>query len=250
MIKYTLYLDASGDSGWFAPYGNSSNKFYVLGGLALSPEAEYSAKVKLAEIVNKHFSLVKPKELKYTYIISNKVEPFKFLNENQRKALADDVFSLISELSPVLFSTVIDKEKLKIKYGEYAYDPKYLSLVSTVSRFSMMLKRNSCTGQVIMDDEHARKDKDLQKSIHELRGDDTIIRSSRYNPRSKERLERIINSILFSHSEASEGIQLADFIAKVVWIKYTYGKQDRFNQIEKLFDHNEYRYFDPSLVPK
>jgi hypothetical protein len=249
MIKYTLYLDASGDFGWRPPYGNSQSKFYVLAGLALTPEAEYKAKTELPNIVDKYFTS-KPKELKYTYIISNKIEPFKSLDENQRKALSDDIFTLILEMSPILFATVVDKEKLKERYGDRAYDPKYLSLISTISRFSMMLKRNSDTGQVIMDDEHARKDKDLQKTIHKLRANDTIIRSRNYNPPSIERLERITNSILFSHSEASEGIQLADFIAKVVWIKYTHAKINRFMQIEKLFDHNEYRYFDPCLIPK
>ncbi len=245
--KYTLYLDASGDSGWVAPNGTSKFKYYVLGGLIVTPEQESQMIVGYNMLMEKHFSLPlsKPFELKYTYITSSVKEPFKLMTEEQKKALADDVFKLIINLNPILIATIVDKERLKNRYGIGAYNPTHYALRATAVRFSMTLKGLEGIGEIIMDEDKT----DLQTFLSRARRGDLTIRGWRYNPRYSEFLEPIINSLLSTKSEDSVGIQLADFVVKTLWFKYVYDKGDRFSQIEPLFFRLKGRRVEPSVVP-
>ena len=83
-----------------------------------------------------------------------------------------------------------------------------------------------------------------------LRRKDTIIRGQTYNPRYEEHLEPIINSMLFTKSEDSIGVQLADFVAKTMWFKWVNQKEHRFDQIEKLFFRLDGSSFtEPCIIP-
>jgi hypothetical protein len=252
MDKYTLYLDASGDPGWPLPWGKSSNKLYVLGGVILTPQQESIARTNMKSLIDKHFpSASKPPELKYTWIAEGRPRPFDTLAPLQRKKLADDVFDLLLFLKPTLMCTVVDKEKMKQRYGGNAYYPKNYAFISTISRFSMTLKRGDNIGEVIMDDEQAYRDTQLKEKIAEKRRDGAIIRGHQYDPRYSEHFEPIINSLLFSKSEESPGIQLADFVAKTAWYHFAYNKSDRFTQIKHLFDRSaQGRVFEPCVIPQ
>lgn len=251
-IKYTLYLDASGDPGWPQPWGISPNKFYIIGGIVLDPVKESVAVTDLKTIVEKHFeNIQKPDELKYAWVVNGGKTPFNLLDETKRKNLADDIFLLIKRLEPKILCTVVDKEKLKRRYGERAFDPKTYAILSTLVRFSMTLKREKKFGEVIMDDENAVKDKQLQEFINKRRKHGAILRGLMYNPLASEKLEPLINSLLFTKSEDSAGIQLADFAIKTVWFKYAYGKDRRFSEIQHLFDKSPSgKQYEPCLIPQ
>ena len=44
MVYKTMYLDAAWDLGWPPPFGKSKVQWYVLAGLAVSPDDDYKAK--------------------------------------------------------------------------------------------------------------------------------------------------------------------------------------------------------------
>lgn len=249
--KYTLYLDASGDPGWPVPYGKSPHNFYVLGGLVLTPEAEAIVKEEIQILIRTYIlPSARTKELKYTPLIGGYAQ-FKHLQPVQRKELADKVFSLIDRVKPVIMATVIDKTRLKQKYGDCAYDPKVLAFQGIIARYSMNLKRCSTYGEIIMDDEEITKDNELQKYLGSLKTHGAIIRGRSYNPFCSERYEPLLNSLpLFSSSQESPGIQLADFVVKAVWMQYVKGTSYRFEQIRPFLSSANGKVFEPSVFPK
>lgn len=177
---------------------------------------------------------------------------FSELDHPQRLAMANEVFTLLSELKPVLFATVVDKIRLKQKYLTSAYDPKILGLRATIGRFSMFLKRQTNgIGNVIMDEEEVRKDKLIQEMILTLKITGTEIRGWSYNPQYRDRLDRILNTITFANSSITTGIQLADVCCRTVWQHYERGKSERFEQMTPFWNRESNgKIYEPSIIPK
>ncbi len=252
---YTLYLDACGDPGWCPPNGKSPIKHYVIGGLALTAASNLVANGEVERILNKYipfsWSVSKYKrELCYHHLIRGK-GLYESLDHPQRLAMANEVFDLFLQLKPVLFSTVVDKERMKARYGVNAHDPKIYAIQATIHRFAMFLKRQTNgVGSVVMDSEEYRKDHLLQEMIRQFKSTGIIIRGWNYQPVHEEHLERILNTIAFSDSDLSSGIQLADVVCRTVWQNYESAKNQRFTQLAPLWNRDTYRIYEPSLVPK
>jgi hypothetical protein len=255
MKSYSLYLDASGDPGWPPPFGKSQIKFYVMAGLALTPEQDHKAHIETDRILNKYIpsarwaSLADKYELHYHSLIRGK-GIYSKLQRLELKAMADEVFDFLLDLKPVLFATVVDKVKQKLKYGPGAYKPRRLAVRATIHRFCMFLDREKGVGSVIMDEEDYRKDKEIQEMVHRFRTFGITIRGIRYQPLKESWLERVLNAINFTPSEMSPGIQLADFCSRSTWQHFERGKSNRFNQLSPLWDREQNRVYEPSVVPK
>lgn len=244
--NFTMYIDASGDPGWPPPYGKSQNNYYVLVGIAMPPEADHKAHVKVQEISEIFFG--KWEELKYTNLIFGK-GPYKHLSDEQRKKLADSVFDLILELRPTLFATIVDKTKMKCRYGSAAINPMMYALRALVGRFSKFLQRKKALGTLVMDSEEHRKNKQLRSMIYSARRYGIGISGLFYQP-PLDKLERLLNTISFTPSEMCPGIQLADFCAHSIFLCFERNKCRRFKQIEPLFDRSNNTIWEPSIVPK
>ena len=251
--SYTLYLDSTGESGWNPPYGKSKNRFYVVAGLAITPESNLEAYREVDRILRKYIPTQEwssPKfELCYHHLIRGK-GVYHSLSHPQRKAMADEVFDLILSLKPILFATVIDKPALKGRYGINAYDPKLLAIRATIHRFAMSLKRENAVGTVIMDAEEYRKDHLIQEMVRTFKKNGIIIRGFTYQPMYIERIARIIDTISFTASDESSGIQLADFCARTTWQHYEKNQSRRFQQLSPLWDRVGNRIYEPSVFPK
>lgn len=251
-----LYLDSSGDPGWPPPFGKSKLTWYVLAGLALSPEADHQAHIEVDKILEKYVPYNERKkwppkdyEIHYHDIIRGK-KIFSHLQHPERKALSDEIFALLLKLKPTLFATAIEKTKHKQKYGLHADNPRSLALRATVHRYSMYLNRHSLLGSVVLDEEEYRKDKELQKMTHEFRRYGIILRGWNYQPRYEDKLDRVLNTITFAPSEMSPGIQLADVCSRATWTHFESGKSNRFNQIAPLWNRDQNRVYEPSVIPK
>ena len=249
----TLYLDSTGESGWNPPYGKSENRFYVVAGLAITPETNLEAYQEVDRILRKYIPRQEwdsPKfELCYHHLIRGK-GIYASLIHAQRKAMADEVFDLIFSLKPILFATVIDKPALKLRYGNNAFDPKLLAIRATIHRFAMSLKREDAVGSVIMDAEEYRKDRLIQEMVRTFKKDGIIIRGWKYQPFYREKIARIIDTINFTDSNVSSGIQLADFCARTTWQHYERKKSMRFQQLSHLWDRAGSTTYEPSVFPK
>lgn len=252
----TLYLDSTADPSWPSPFGKSSMIWYVLAGLAVTPDTDHRAHSEIKRILSKYIPEEERKkwppeqyELHYHDIIRGN-DIFSHLADIERKNLSDEVFDLIVGLKPTLFATVINKKKLREEYGTRAYSPRSLALRATIHHFSMYLNTNQQLGFVILDEEEYRKDKEMQQMAHEFRTDGVILRGWGYQPVYEDRLERILNSIMFTPSHMSPGIQLADACSRVTWYEYEYGESNRFAQLTSLWNRDDKRIYEPSVIPK
>jgi hypothetical protein len=251
MDSCTLYLDASGDTGWTPPFGKSKTEWYVLAGLVLTPEADLKAHKETYRILEKYVPEdVRAKfpdkmyELHYLDVIRGQ-NLFSHLEQVQLKALADEVFALLLDLKPVLFATAINKTQLKRLYGSHAHAPNRLGMRATIGRFSIYLQRENLIGSVTYDAEEYRKDKSLQEMILGFRRYGIVLTGQNYRPRMDDTLGNLLNTINMSGSETSPGIQLADFCSRSVWQHFEHEKSNRFNQISMLGDGN----YEPSIFP-
>jgi hypothetical protein len=251
----TLYLDASGDPGWYPPDGSSKEEWYVFGGLALFPQSDHKAHIEVEKIINKHIPSnmletipIHEFEINYSHIIYGK-RMYKQIDGIIRKQIADNIFDLIIDLSPVLFATAINKKQLKKLYGSYAYNPKDLALRSIIHRFSIYLEREKLLGLLVVDEEDYLKDKQMQNMISYYRKYGITIRGQNYRPIYENSLNKILNTIHFTPSYLSPGIQLADVCARATFMHYARNKSNRFNQLGVLWDRNKERTFEPVLFP-
>ena len=190
-------------------------------------------------------------ELVYHDLIHGK-KAFSVLRPEDRRAMADEVFELFTELNPVMFATVIDKVNLKHRYGENAYDPKNLAIRSTIARFSLFLEHKNGIGNIMMDKEEVRNDRSIQEIIRIAKIVGIELRGSSYQPIKHDKLERISNTISFLDSAAITGIQLADVCCRTVWQTYEYEhrKASRYYQLEPYWNEDENRVYDPTIFPK
>ncbi len=255
-IHYTLYLDACGDPGWCPPNGKSNAKHYVIAGLALTASSNLTANTEVERILNKYVphtpwcATKYKREICYHHLIRGK-GLYERLDHPQRLSMADEIFTLLLQLKPVLFATVVDKVRMKERYNIHAYDPKIFGIQATMHRFAMFLKRQTDgVGAVVMDPEEYRKDHLLQEMVRTFKSTGIIIRGCDYQPRYEEHLERILNTIAFSDSDLSSGIQLADVCCRTVWQHYESAKSIRFGQLASLWNRENSRIFEPSLIPK
>jgi hypothetical protein len=253
MQSLTLYLDSTGESGWNPPYGKSKNRYYTVAGLAITPESNLEAYREVDKILRKYIPRSEWDspifELCYHHLIRGK-GIYRTLPHLQRKAMADEVFDLILGLKPILFATVINKLALKRRYGVNAFDPKLLAMRATIHRFAMSLNREKAVGTVIMDEEEYRKDHLIQEMVKTFKKNGIIIRGYNYQPRYIEKIDRIIDTISFTASNESSGIQLADFCARTTWQHFERNKSDRFQQLDSLWDRDGDNKYEPSVFPK
>jgi hypothetical protein len=251
----TLYLDASGDPGWPKPFGNSRTEWYIVSGLVLSPANDFIAKETSDKILKKYIRenerrKFPPKfyEINYHDIIRGK-NLYGSLEDIRRKTLSDEIFDLLKSLKPILFATASNKTQLKRVYGSQAYHPRVLGLRATIHRYAMYLERINEIGSIVVDQEEYRKDKELQAMVQDFRRDGITIRGDNYQPMVENKLRRILNTISFTPSHLSIGLQLADVCSRVTWFHFERNKSMRFNQISSLWDRESEKIYEPSIIP-
>lgn len=250
----TLYLDAAGDPGWPPPFGKSRVEWYVLAGLALGPDddlriaqeiqkllKEYVADAERAKWPSRNY------EIHYHDIIFGK-NIFSSLDDIKRKELSDKIFSLFALVKPTIFATAVNKTQMKRVYGGNAWNPRLLSMQSTIRRFSMYLRRENQVGTAMVDEEEYKKDKQIRQLVHNLKRYGAGIPNHTYQPMD-DRLERLLNAISMSPSEMSTGTQLADVCSRSIWSHFEKSKSNRYLQLQQFFDSYNGVVYEPSIVP-
>jgi hypothetical protein len=229
-------------------------RYYVVAGLALTVEADLKANTEVNRILQKYVGSATWRgyklELVYHDLIRGK-GIYEGLDHPVRKAMADEVFVLLSQSNPVLFATVVDKIKLKEKYRVNAHDPKLYGIRATIHRFAMFLSnQTNGVGNVMMDAEEYVKDRLIQEMINSFKIMGVIIRGWNYQPRYEEKLNRILNTISFADSTMITGIQLADVCCRTTWQHFEHAKSDRYAELKPYWNHSNTRIFEPSVIPK
>ena len=250
MDSLFLYLDESGDGGWTKKYGgNSKSPYFVYAGAILTPEQNYEIKDKLNQIINIHFDWVRPDEIHFADLVHQNDE-FGLLSEDEKESMSNDIFDLILDVEPVLMATVVDKDRMKERYGDNANPPKRYGFRSTVERFHKHLVEHDSIGVVTIDAQERTIDSKLRDLIYSAQ--DTGIKLPGASSRRDTTLPRLMDTITVTPSEMSSGIQLADVVAYQVHHQYKYrGDSYGYKKIEHLFRDPQKSYFtEPSVIPK
>jgi len=146
--------------------------------------------------------------------------------------MADAVYDLITEIEPTIISIVVDKEKYFAKYAQP--DPvKHTSFQYLMDRYEKFLSRRDSYGVLVYDYE-GKRDKYIRKMLEEAR----LIGSFDYRFLTYWKYKRITETIFFTESENSIGLQLADFVAYAILVCYEKKYCERFNQLQPLFDRD------------
>ncbi len=151
--------------------------------------------------------------------------PFDYIDFKQ---LTDDIAQFLSQAHITLFVIAIDK----VKYSKRGYGSVNTivneALEEIVNRFHIWLQRQQTFGLIV--------------SGASTKGFDTSIRSAyeyfRLRSTTYVTLNRIIDTIFFTPSETSIGIQMADFVSCAIKGNYEYGDSKVFDQIERNFDNS------------
>jgi len=226
---YFMFVDASGDPG---PFRGENTRFYVLSGLILMPEKWYEAYNGILDIISRFFpriDLTRRPELHMNHLRRGK-GIYGRLNRDQRRQMADAIYNLIEKIEPIIISIVVDKEKYFARYTK-SYPVKHTSFHYLMDRYERFLSRRASYGILIYDYE-GKRDRDIRNMLEESR----LIGSYNYRFHTRWQYERIVETIFFTESETSIGLQLADFVAYAIFACYEKKYCERFNQLQPFFD--------------
>lgn len=237
-----MYMDESGDGGLPSPYGASNTRHMVYAGAVVSAAQNLALRRGVEKIFALEFGSDVPEELHYGDIINDR-GIYDDMEGIQKKEIADAVFDLITDVEPTIIATVIDKKKHGNRYTD-PWPPKPYIFRATVARFQYYCDVNSGVGMVVADAEQSFIDNELRQIVYNAKSDGVRI------VEKGSKLTNIMDSVLFTPSEMSPGIQIADFIAYAIWSDHEYGNSRRWNQIKHLMRDPEGSGFtEPSLLP-
>ncbi len=217
-----LYIDASGDPG---AYMGKNTKYYVLGGVCLSYKDWKFITDDFRSIVSKYFGAFQIPEIHTKDLISHNA-PFDKIDHKQ---LADDITRFISESHTTLFGVVIDK----LEYAKKGFGPPNTivnkALEEMINRFHLWLQRHKTFGMIVSDTSTDGFDTSVRNTYEYFKKVGT----------SFVTLNRLIDTLFFTPSETSIGIQIADFVSYSLKRNYENGDSKIFNQIDKKFDRTK-----------
>lgn len=246
-----LYLDESGDGGWTRKYGGNSNSpYFVYAGVILTPKKNYRVKRKLNDLLNEYFSpRERPEEVHFADLVHQNGK-FDNLSNEERDGLSSDIFDLIHEIEPEIMASVVDKDRMKERYGDDANPPKRYGFRATVQRFHKHLVEHDAVGVLTIDSHERTLDLQLRNLIYNAQ--EYGIKISGASSKEDTTLPRLMDTVTVSPSEMSAGIQLADVVAYQIHHQFKYSDNSYgYEAIEHLFRDPENSHFtEPSKIPR
>ena len=219
-----LYIDASGDPG---PFRGKNSKHYVLCGVSMSYKDWKFITEDVRAIMSKYFERESIPEIHSHELVRGR-PPFENIDH---QALTSDLTNFLRSAHITLFGAVIDKNF----YLENHLGPPNTitnkSLEEVVNRFHIYLQRHKSQGMIISDASTEKFDTGIRSTYDYFRTQGTTY----------VKLNRVIDTIFFTPSETSIGIQLADFVAYSVKRKFENEDDTIFSGIESKFDHSNGR---------
>lgn len=229
-FMYLMYIDESGDT---VPLSQKGKSFLVLTGCIVNETERVGIESRLRDIKKKYFQNedieIKSNFLRYAnpdVLISS---PLKLHDREQYNKLEDEITKYLQDIPVELISVVIDKSAYWEQYpSQNPYEIAYLYLLE---RFQMYLKEKRALGLCIIDPREGQVEKtfiadSLEKIHHAMRWQDGGF---------WKKCPNIIERLLYSTSDGTIGIQIADLYCYPVFhvFEYNKGAEDywRFNDI-------------------
>ena len=231
---HIMYIDESGDT---TPLSQGGKKFLILTGCIIFENDIPKIEEKLRGIKSKFFqnpdTEIKSNFLRYSNPDLNESSPIKLNDRAKYDELEKDMTEFLKNIPATLYSIVIDKSGYWKQYpSQNPYDVAYAFLLE---RFQKYLKRKDAYGICIIDPREGQVEKNFIGQ--EL---DRLHNKMRWNPSGiLNKCPNIIERLLFSTSDKTIGIQIADLYCYPVFHIFEYNKTK-----------GEYWRFDELTYPK
>lgn len=230
---YIMYIDESGDT---IPISQKGKKFLVLTGCIINETDRLKIEEDLRIIKRKYFQNedieIKSNFLRYANPDLEFDSILKLHDREMYNQLEADIKDFLVSIPVTLISVVIDKAAYWKQYpSQNPYEIAYLYLLE---RFQNFLKENNSLGLCVIDPRVGQVEKsfigDSLKSIHHaMRWRDGVV---------WKKCPNIVEKLLYSTSDDTVGIQIADLYCYPIFHIYEYGKQPdeywRFNDVTRL----------------
>lgn len=227
---YLMYIDESGDT---APLSQGGTKFLVLSGCVINETAIQSIDERFREIKVKYYQdsdvEIKSNFLRYANPDLSESSPLKLNSRQKYDELEKDVGNFLKSADVVLYSVVIRKEPYWESYP--AQNPYHIAYVFLLERFQKYLLSKNSLGICIIDPREGQTEKHFMgnelSSLHEkMRYEDGVV---------WKKCPNIVEKLLFSQSDKTIGIQIADLLCYPVFHVFEYNKKGsdywRFNEL-------------------
>lgn len=229
-----MYLLFADESGTPPKPDKAAGKYMVLGGLIV-PEGVWRAIAKEFGRVREEYAI--SGEIKWKFFGPDNNDPknsIDHLTKERKQELRDDLFRIVTSRKSV--KVICCVTSIEAAYARPTIitqeDVYHLTYKGLTERFQYFLQdATRITGQtqsgiVVCDHRMTTDDKKLRARHHQLIETDEEYTSTYAN---------FIETIFFSPSEASVGLQLADMVAGAVHRSFQYGEHRFANQIQSAF---------------
>ena len=215
-----MYIDESGDT---IPLSQDGKKFLVLTGCIIKEEDMHAIEEKLRTIKHKYYQdsdiEIKSNFLRYANPDLKEYSPLKLNSKDKYNELEKEVSDFLKEIDVTLYSVVIHKEDYWSQYP--AQNPYHIAYVFLLERFQKYLKSKDSLGICIIDPREGQTEKHFMgnelSSLHEkMRHEDGSVWTKCPN---------VVEKLLFSQSDQTVGIQIADMYCYPIYHVFEYDKK-------------------------
>lgn len=214
-----MYIDESGDTITLSQGGK---KFLVLTGCIIAEENKVAIETRFREIKQKYYQNpdieIKSNFLRYANPDLAENSPIKLRDRQKYDELEAEMADFLREIPVTLYSIVIYKKDYWQQYP--AQNPYEVAYIFLLERFQKYLEENSSLGICIIDPREGQVEKAFIGE--ELDHIHNLLRWSDHGFWKK--CPNIIERVLFSTSERTVGIQLADLYCYPVFNTFEYDK--------------------------
>jgi len=215
-----MYIDESGDT---IPLTQNGKKFLVLTGCIIHEEKIQEIEDKLRKIKHKYYQdsdvEIKSNFLRYANPDLSESSPLKLNSKDKYNELEKEVCEFLKEIDVVLYSVVIHKESYWEQYP--SQNPYHIAYVFLLERFQKYLKSKDSLGICIIDPREGQTEKHFMgnelSSLHEkMRHEDGSV---------WKKCPNVVEKLLFSQSDQTVGIQIADLFCYPIYHVFEYDKK-------------------------
>jgi len=227
---YLMYIDESGDT---VPLSSKGKKFLVLTGCVIQEEDIQKIETSLREIKQKYYQNhdieIKSNFLRYANPDLTESSPLKLNSKQKYDELEAEVNIFLQSIPVVLFSIVINKEKYWEQYpAQNPYDIAYIFLLE---RFQKYLESKKALGISIIDPREGQVEKhfmgeELDRIHNKMRWEESKFWT---------KCPRVVEKLLFSQSDKTIGIQIADLFCYPIFNVFEYGNKEYWRYKEQSF---------------
>lgn len=235
-----MYIDESGDT---IPLSQNGKKFLVLTGCIIDENNIPEIELQFREIKKSFYRdeniEIKSNFLRYANPDLEESSPLKLNSREKYNELEGKITDFLKRIKIDLYSVVIDK---KAYWNQYpSQNPYNIAYVFLLERFQKYLLEKNSHGICIIDPREGQVEKhymgnELSRIHNKMRWEDTDLWRSCPN---------IIEKLLFSQSDTTIGIQLADLYCYPIFNIFEYNKTKeeywRFSELSypKLFKRGD-----------